>query len=94
MTGQVIKFVWILRGPRFHFVTRFSLEEPRNIGKKLINFEVVFCQAVLGCGDLLIAVVIYHSLDTVMKTRFIFGTRCVVAMLAAEDRKLVLVSNW
>ena len=33
---------------------------------------------------------IYHSLDnnTVMKIRFIFGTQCGVAMLAAGDRKL------
>ena len=38
----------------------------------------------------------FASLDTnaVMKTRFIFGTQCAVAMLAAGDRKLVLVSNW
>ena len=31
---------------------------------------------------------------TVMETRFILGTQCAVAMLAAGDRKLVLVSNW
>ena len=33
-----------------------------------------------------------HSLDTntVMETRFIFGTQCTVAMLAAGDRKLVV----
>ena len=30
---------------------------------------------------------------TVMKTRFIFGTQCAIAMLEAGDRKLVLVSK-
>ena len=60
------------------------------LSRDIYHWKVLLSLRVSSHGYISFKLRCSHSLDTnaVMKTRFIFGTQCVVPMLAAGDRKL------